>query len=281
MTSQEKLSFERLSDITKTTDPLVLARDFARRITIGPRIALILVGNMSQNFELPEGQSVLDVLVSQLLTVLVQPARLEFRCTEGRNESEFIVYPFGMDQPLLSFALQAMASDWVAKAEVLRFIIQGRGNDLGGVLMSDANVSPDRTRITYRQFAYNSVFSQSLCRTAVVAFYLSVYAAESFQKHSERCSGEPTLDNPVEHARLLMVDCLNEVAVRLADMWDKPEVRRSHPALTMMTRKHVHALVDICSSPTTFHSKEFSDVFVQFAKDHFEERRSAAGGGGL
>ena len=257
---------ERLARILQEDRPEELAARFAQHIFVGPMTARAIVADMAQNFEIPEGQSAFDVLKSQMLTMLLARVQLEIGAVEGKDAAELYIFPFGREQPLLSFPFQALRYDWFAMACLQRFHLQGRCNDEGMRLFHQDVVTPDRTRATYMRFAYNAVMGNAMQRTYLLAVYLSIYAAQAFEHQNCGPAAERN-PNAVEHARELMKDCLEAVALKLTEVHEKPALRRAHPSCTDMLRGHVRRLLEACGDPKRFTSSEMGNLAVQFARE--------------
>jgi len=260
----------KLAHILETEEPAILAALFAKHITLGPMPTRAIASDMIQNFEIPDGKSAFDVLVSQMLTVLLSPARLEIGSLEGRDSAELHIFPFGFEAPAISFPIQILRYDWVAMACVQRFQLQGRGTDMGAPVFHQQRVTTDRTRTTYGRFAYNAILGSEMFRTSFLAVYVAVFAAQCFE---QQASGGAKANNASEHARILLLDCLQKVSQRLTEVWEKDSLRRVTPAVSQLMRRQVQELVECCKDPATFTSARLVDKSVQFAAQRIAARK--------
>lgn len=266
-----ELAQKRLEYILETEEPAVLARLLGQRLTIGPMVARAIVADMNQNFEIPEGKSAVDVIVSHMLTVLLTGAQLEVRSVEGHSAAELHVFPFGFENQAISFPFQVLRYDWEAMACIQRFQLQGRCNNNGTLIFHRDHVTSDRTRLTYSRFAYNAILGNAMFRTSFLAAYLTVYAAQAFEKQNVT-EPENRSSTAIEHTRILMQDCLEQVAQRLAKLREGP--RSSLPPLTPLMHKHVRELIDICADKHKFGSEGLIGKAVEFAREQLRESKS-------
>jgi len=260
-----EVAHARLEHILEHEEPAVLARKLGQRLTISPMIVRAIVADMNQNFEIPDGKTAVEVIVSQMLTVLLGRAQLEIRSIEGHSAAELQVFPFGFENQAISFPFQILRYDWEAMACLQRFQLQGRCNNNGARIFHRDHVTSDRTRVTYSRFAYNAVLGNAMLRTAFLATYLTVYAAQAFEK--QNCDNvEERSSTAIEHTRILMQDCLEHVAQRLAQIVANPRERGTVPSLTPLMRTQVRELIEICGDKKRFSSAVLVHKAVEFAR---------------
>jgi len=261
---------KKQEEILKETDPALVANMLARHITLDPQTSRAIVSDMNQNFETPKDRTVVEELVSQMQVILLQQAQLELASVEAQDTSELIIFPFGFDRPTVSFPIQVLRYDWAAITCIQRFQRAGRSNEGGAPVFHSAVVTPDRTCIRYTRFAYNAVFGNGLHRTSLLAVYVAVFAAQGFDRQK---MADDKVTNAVEHARLLMLGCLERVSQRLTDVHENAQLRKQTKSLTQLMRKQVQELVSCCRYTETFTSAKLVDLSAQFAKQRAAEHR--------
>lgn len=274
MTREEEIyrrAQENVERITETLSLSSVARKFGTHITVGPSITRAIVSNMIENFEVPEGQASIDVIVTHMMVILAAEVRLELRFVEARDDAHGTVYPFGFESTALAFPISALRCDPAAIACIKRFQTAGEADGGGMPAFFNIITSSDTTKTTYARFANNAILGDAMCRTSLLAAYVTVFAATSYEVQAR---SESKSHNEIEHARVLMKDCLERVAQRLGKICDSSSTR-TPPSVTMLMRRQVRGLIECCEQ-NEFNSETLSSKILLFAKERFAAKAALA-----
>lgn len=157
-----------------TADAIDVAATLAREMSVDPTVLANVCAELStrQPQMKDRAASQQDALASQLLDLLIESVNLEVVATSvGRSDMAFHVYLFGIDRPLFCFSLACLATNPTVSACVLRMVSSGYERD-GERFFRRRYMAPDKSRLEYRDFAFNELFSRHFFRAPMFLHFI-------------------------------------------------------------------------------------------------------------
>jgi len=173
-----------------------------------------------------------EALVAQMLALLTERINLEIVAmpTSG-EEFKVHIYLFGVERPIFSFSLGCVATNPTISACLYK--ICSSGYEAGGEkFFAERSVSPDRTRVTYRQFGdYNEIFDAHFFRMTMFLHYVQVFIscidihlADQFPKTEIYCRANVLLDRVIRDVESRLAQRLHTSGKAMS--WIHPQTPR-------------------------------------------------------
>lgn len=201
-------------------------------------------------------QEELELIIEELLGSKVQ---LEIVFSAKRGVWHGRVYPFGQEKPRFAFSFECLMFDPELLTIATRFVSPGADHK-GMTLFRKYDMTPDKTKQTFTDFAQNETLSSAIDRSIWLSSYLRRLVA---QIEVAATSGQsPALRAT---ACTVLARCLSDVHSRMAQRFhvsdDQP---RRRLWVTEQLLDDVQKLVDICSSLENFTIVNIAKLNMEF-----------------
>lgn len=155
--------------------PVEITETFTRELSCDPTVLTAICSELSVRRPETSSHSHQEALASMLVDLLTERVMFEVMMVPtGKKDFKLHLYPFGIDRPMFSFSMQCLGTNPTMTACLLCMIRDGRERE-ADKLFNVRQSAPDRSKIVYKDFLYNELFSVYFFRAPLFLHFIQVF----------------------------------------------------------------------------------------------------------
>lgn len=155
--------------------PVEITTTFARELSCDPTVLTSISAELSAHRPEVKSGSQQEALSSMLVELLTETIMFEVMVVPtGKKDFKIQLYPFGIDRPIFSFSMQCLGTNPTLTACLLCMIRNGYECETEKCFKL-RNSAPDRSKIVYKDFLFNDLFSRHFFRGPLFLYFIQVF----------------------------------------------------------------------------------------------------------